>query len=87
MIDEEGRPRPIKIDVQCDTIIQGENNVVGERAFLQAITPQITDRLKERFESNVQGGEMKEDKENRKREMGREGGGDAESGLKRSRLK
>ena len=32
MIDEEGRPRPILVEVNADVKIDGSKNVVGERA-------------------------------------------------------
>ncbi len=36
MIDEEGRPRPIKVSVLAGTRVDGNKNVVGEKAFLAA---------------------------------------------------
>lgn len=37
MIDEEGRPRPVKCDVDADIYVDGSNNVIGEKAVLAAI--------------------------------------------------
>lgn len=37
MIDEEGRPRPIKVDVTAETRVEGSKNVVGEKAVLAAV--------------------------------------------------
>lgn len=37
MIDEEGRPRPIKVDVAAELKIEGNRNVFGERAVLAAV--------------------------------------------------
>lgn len=37
MIDEEGRPRPVKVHVMAETRVQGCRNVVGERAVLGAV--------------------------------------------------
>lgn len=34
MIDEEGRPRPILVEVNADVKIDGSKNVVGERAVV-----------------------------------------------------
>lgn len=34
MIDENGRPRPIKVEVQAHTSIDGSKNVVGERSVM-----------------------------------------------------
>ena len=37
MIDEEGRPRPIKVEVMTETRIEGSRNVIGEKAVVAAI--------------------------------------------------
>lgn len=37
MIDEEGRPRPIKVQVTAETRVEGCRNVVGEKAVLDAV--------------------------------------------------
>ena len=37
MIDEEGKPRPIKVDIAAGLKIDGSKNVVGERAVLAAV--------------------------------------------------
>ena len=36
MIDENGRPRPISVEVQAETRVEGSRNVVGEKAVLVA---------------------------------------------------
>lgn len=37
MIDEEGRPRPILVEVMAVTRIDGSKNVVGEKAVLATV--------------------------------------------------
>lgn len=37
MIDEDGRPRPIKVNVVAETTVTGSKNVVGERAVLSTL--------------------------------------------------
>ena len=37
MIDEDGKPRPIKVDVAAELKIKGSRNVVGERAVLELV--------------------------------------------------
>ncbi|KAG0649557.1 hypothetical protein D0Z07_3818 [Hyphodiscus hymeniophilus] len=39
MIDENGRPRSIKVEVRAETAIDGSKNVVGEKAVLAATFP------------------------------------------------
>jgi hypothetical protein len=34
MIDEQGRPRPLTVEVLAETDVDGHNNVVGEKAVL-----------------------------------------------------
>lgn len=41
MIDEHGRPRPVVVDVDAPTIIEGSDNIVGERAVFASIHPYI----------------------------------------------
>lgn len=36
MIDENGRPRPIKVEVRAETRVDGSKNVVGEKAVIAA---------------------------------------------------
>lgn len=37
MIDENGRPRPLKVDVKAEVTVQGNKNVVGEQAVLGSV--------------------------------------------------
>lgn len=37
MIDENGRPRPIRVEVKAETTIEGSRNVVGERAVFTTV--------------------------------------------------
>jgi hypothetical protein len=37
MIDEDGRPRPLRVRVKAETIIEGARNVVGERAVFSTM--------------------------------------------------
>ena len=37
MIDEEGRPRPIKVDIAAELKIDGSRNVIGEQAVLARV--------------------------------------------------
>lgn len=45
MIDENGRPRPIKIDVMAEIKIDGSRNIVGEAATLKPVSSQPTNEL------------------------------------------
>jgi hypothetical protein len=66
MIDENGRPRPIIVDVDAGTKIQGSYNIIGEKAVYATVpppTPKIgTAQKRERAES-----EPVEDDDNSKR--------------------
>ena len=46
MIDENGRPRPIKVEVMAETTIEGSKNVVGEKAVLAATLSSAATRKK-----------------------------------------
>jgi hypothetical protein len=37
MIDENGRPRPLKVDVKAEITVEGSKNVVGEQAVLGSV--------------------------------------------------
>lgn len=39
MIDEEGRPRPIKVCVTAGMKVEGSRNLVGERAVMERVAP------------------------------------------------
>lgn len=53
MIDEQGRPRPIKIDVMADTRVEGSRNVIGERAVLTILAGGGGPKKREGGEANV----------------------------------
>jgi hypothetical protein len=39
MIDEHGRPRPIIVDVDASTKIEGSDNIMGEKAVYTTVPP------------------------------------------------
>lgn len=38
MIDEDGRPRPIEVQIHAEITIDGARNVIGEKAVLGSMT-------------------------------------------------
>lgn len=44
MIDENGRPRPIKVTVDAPLTVLGSKNLLGERAVLERIAPGLSER-------------------------------------------
>lgn len=42
MVDEQGRARPITVKVTAGTIVEGSKNLVGERAVMQRIAPELS---------------------------------------------
>ncbi|KAK0104477.1 hypothetical protein ONS95_004766 [Cadophora gregata] len=44
MIDEDGRPRPIKVNVKAPLTILGSRNLMGERAVMERLAPTVATR-------------------------------------------
>jgi len=44
MIDEDGRPRPIKVNVKAPLTILGSKNLMGERAVMERLAPAVANR-------------------------------------------
>lgn len=56
MIDEEGRPRPIKVKIEAGITIDGQTNVVGEKA-IEAVRHGLARGVKRRMEADVEEGQ------------------------------
>ena len=59
LIDEEGRPRPLKFDINCEVRVEGSNNIVGEKAFLK----KMGDDLQSKMKTAIERGEEMEERE------------------------
>ncbi|PVH87169.1 hypothetical protein DL98DRAFT_510027 [Cadophora sp. DSE1049] len=44
MIDEDGRPRPIKVNVKAPLTVLGSKNLLGERAVMERLAPAMASR-------------------------------------------
>lgn len=60
MIDEEGRPRPIRVEVVAETRVEGAGNVVGEKAVVDRVVDGKEGKGVKRQREGDEGGEGSE---------------------------
>jgi hypothetical protein len=66
MIDEEGRPRPIDVQVDAGIIVRGTKNTIGKKAVLFGLRPtRDLKRKREQTEVNDESQVEEEDREDR----------------------
>ncbi|KAI9050932.1 hypothetical protein LZ554_005043 [Drepanopeziza brunnea f. sp. 'monogermtubi'] len=83
MTDEEGRPRPITIKVTAGTVVEGSKNLVGERAVMQRIAPELATKGNQQVTSLNLGQALKKRERERARAADEES--ESEEAAKRTR--
>lgn len=53
MIDEDGHPRPIRIEVKAETKIEGSKNVIGDRAVFSSMMAAASAKKKQDEERDI----------------------------------
>ena len=54
MIDEDGRPRPVNIEVDASLVVEGAGNIIGSETIIQQVLVQRQQQLKRQREDEEQ---------------------------------